>query len=34
MALAISFAREFLGDHPDDELVRSAYEDLMASAQG
>ncbi len=34
MSSAISYAREFLRDHPDDERVRSAYEDLMASERG
>ena len=34
MSSAISYAREFLSAHPDDEPVRSAYEDLMASERG
>ena len=35
MSSAISYAREFLRrDHPDDERVWSAYQDLMESERG
>ncbi|MGZ5128289.1 MAG: hypothetical protein ACXWZU_09005 [Actinomycetota bacterium] len=34
MSSAISYAREFLRDHPDDQRVWSAYQDLMESERG